>query len=79
MRIQYRLSRTTGPKHPCSLKRGMLLSGAEIYSIGRHPTVGVSAHPVVGRYSIDPNMMAGHWQKLVYDWGPVIVDPTERS
>lgn len=55
----------------------MPLSGAEIYSIGRHLEVEVSAHPIVGGYSIDPNMMAGHWQKLVYDWGPVIVDPRE--
>lgn len=77
MGIQYRLSRTTGPKHPCSLKRGKPLSGAEIYSIGRHPKVEVSACPVVSRYSIDPNMMAGHWQQLVYDWDHVIVDPTE--
>lgn len=76
MGFQYRPSRTTGPKHPCSLKRGMLLSVAETYSIGRHPEVEVSARSVIGRYSIDPNMKAGHWQKLIYDWDPVIADPT---
>lgn len=77
MHIQYRLSQTTGPESPYSFKRGMPLSGAEIYSIGRHPEVEVSAHSIFGGYSIDPNMMAGHWQKLVYDWDPVIVDPRE--